>query len=62
MNVPYRRNIGMYRQKIDQAAVQDKSSTDRFNAQKGELDMLTKTKQELVSMMPVSESAAQVAT
>lgn len=47
--------------KIDQAAIQDKSSTDRFNAQKGELDLLTKTKQELAGMMPVSETAATIA-
>ena len=51
----------MYRQKIDQAAVQDKSSTERFNAQKGELELLTKTKHELAALMPVSESAQSVA-
>lgn len=34
----------------------------RFNDQKSELEILTKTKQELISMIPVSDSANQIAS
>lgn len=43
------------------AANQDTVTMQRFNDQKGELDILTKSKQELLSMMPQSASAADVA-
>lgn len=44
MNGPYKQNLGMYAQKLEQAAKQDGSSAERFNSQKGELDILGKTK------------------
>lgn len=44
MNGPYKQNIQMYRAKVDQAGNQDASSMSRFNDQKSELDILTKTK------------------
>jgi len=33
-----------------------------FNNQKSELEILTKTKQELISLIPVSDSANQIAS
>lgn len=61
MNGPYRNNIVMYRQKVDQAKAQDEVSTKRFNDQKGELEILSKTPNDLVAMMPVSETSADLA-
>tara|TARA_B110000285_G_C15094388_1_gene601041 strand:+ start:1065 stop:1364 length:300 start_codon:yes stop_codon:yes gene_type:complete len=52
----------MYRTKVDQAGAQDQASMQRFNDQKAELEILTKTKQELISMIPVSDSANQIAS
>jgi len=57
MNQPYRQNLAMYKTKIEQAKVQDENSQKRFNDQKGELEILGKTPQDLAAMMPQSESA-----
>lgn len=57
MNQPYKQNIKMYMQKIEMARSQDESSQKRFNEQRSEIEILSKTKQELQAMMPVSESA-----
>ena len=62
MNQPYRQNIAMYRTKIQQAQSQDEVSSKRFNEQKGELEILAKTPQDLIAMMPVSESSADLAS
>ena len=51
----------MYRTKIQQAQAQDDVSSKRFNDQKGELEILAKTPQDLIAMMPVSESSADLA-
>ena len=47
MNQPYKQNIIMYMQKIDMARAQDESSQKRFNDQRTEIEILSKTKQEL---------------
>ena len=39
---------------------QDNMTAQRFNQQKSDLDILTKTKQELVDMMPKSEMAKSI--
>lgn len=36
-------------------------SFQKFTEQKGELEILSKTPQELIGMMPVSETASQIA-
>lgn len=51
----------MYRTKVEQAGAQDQASMQRFNDQKSELEILTKTKQELIALIPVSDSADQIA-
>ena len=51
----------MYREKLQQATQQDQSSNSRFNEQRGELELLAKTKQELIEMMPVSQASTDVA-
>lgn len=60
MNVPYRQNLDMYKTKIGQAQAQDEQTKKRFLEQKSELDILAKTKQELLEMMPKSEVGQQV--
>ena len=62
MNGPYKQNIATYRAKVEQAGAQDQASTQRFNDQKSELEILTKTKQELIALIPVSETANQLAS
>ena len=51
----------MYRQKIEMAKTQDENTQKRYNDQKGELDILCKTTQELQAMMPSSEAGASIA-
>ena len=58
---PYKQNIAMYRTKIDQAKSQDDVSAKKFNDQKGELELLSKTPQDLEAMMPISESGVALA-
>lgn len=52
LNQPYRQNLKSYRDKLQMAANQDTVTLQRFNDQKSELDILTKSKQELLTMMP----------
>ena len=43
MNSAYKQNIELYATKTDQAKTQDSMSMNKFNDQKAELDILTKT-------------------
>lgn len=61
MTGPYRQNVNVYRQKIQQAQAQDEMSFKRFNDQRSELEILAKTPQEIEAMMPQSESGSEAA-
>ena len=50
----------MYQMKIGQAQTQDEATKKRYMEQKSELEILTKTKQELEGMMPQSEAGEQI--
>ena len=60
LNQPYKKQIETYKQKMSSAKGQDESTTQRFHAQKDELMILTKSKQELTDMLPVSDQAQMV--
>jgi hypothetical protein len=57
MNGAYKQNIQLYGTKVDQAKQQDQMSYQKFQEQRGELEILSKTPNELVAMMPQSDSA-----
>ena len=61
MNQAFKQNIGMYRMKIQQAEVQDDQAMSQMNNAKQELDILTKSPQELMAMMPETDSYKDVA-
>ena len=61
MNGAYKQHIETYGQKIDQAKGQDQMSFQKFQDQKPELEILSKTPNELVAMMPVSDTAQAAA-
>lgn len=50
----------MYQQKIGQAVNQDNVTRSRYEEQKGELSILTKTRQELVVEMPNNSASEQI--
>ena len=60
LNGPYKNNISMYRSKLQIAATQDQATNQRFLQQRGDLAILTKSKQELMSEIPSSAAVADV--
>ena len=60
LNGPYKNNIAMYRAKLQMAAQQDQATSQRFSAQQSELQLLTKTKQELLAEIPASTVVTDV--
>jgi len=50
----------MYRSKLQIAATQDQATNQRFLQQRGDLAILTKSKQELMSEIPSSAAVADV--
>lgn len=50
----------MYQMKIGQARTQGEATKQRFLEQKSELEILTKSKQELEDLMPKSEAGEQI--
>lgn len=60
INGPYKNNLTMYKSKLELAAQQDQHTAQVFQQQQGDLQLLTKTKQELLAEIPAAVNVTDV--